>query len=658
MRAAVRVLATGLAASLAALPLVLGGSAVGAARPHALTAPAQVSASNWTTMPTTATPNATNTDTGVSCVSSVFCMAIGNGYYTSEPATEADLWNGSTWSPLAMPTVANSTGGVVLVGVSCVTTNFCVAAGYAYYSGGSTYTSLVEQWDGSAWNVIQGTVAPASDNYLNDVSCTSTTFCMAAGGTADAPYLEQWNGSTWTATTLSIPGGFTSGFFNSVSCPILSLCMAVGGGESGGVELPVAQTWNGSSWVTTSVPSIGPTADYAFDGVSCAGLSFCTAVGGSHNVNVVQMWNGSAWTVGTVPTPTEGANLYGVSCFSATSCTAVGPTEGSSNTPQALTFDGQTWTEATTPAGPPSSTGSYYAAVDCLTDWACIAVGSVQMTSTFLPLEAMAPIARSGYRFVASDGGIFNYGPSSGGGAPFLGSMGGQHLNAPIVGMATMPAGDGYYLVAADGGVFNFGSAQFYGSTGSIHLNKPIVGMAVTPDGGGYWLVASDGGVFAYGDAPFYGSMGGTPLNKPVVGIASTPNGNGYDEVASDGGIFSFPTGPSGPPFLGSTGSIALNKPVVGMAFTPAAQYYLVASDGGIFSFPEGPSGPRFYGSTGSIKLNQPVIGMTVTAGGAGYYLGAADGGIFSFPSGPSGPTFFGSRGGQPLNKPIVGIAG
>ncbi len=80
---------------------------------------------------------------------------------------------------------------------------------------------------------------------------------------------------------------------------------------------------------------------------------------------------------------------------------------GSPNTPQALTFDGQTWTEATTTPNPPSSTGSYYAAVDCLTDWACIAVGSVQMASTFLPLEAMAPIARSGYRFVASDGGIF-----------------------------------------------------------------------------------------------------------------------------------------------------------------------------------------------------------------------------------------------------------
>src|SRR6202044_1897902 len=99
--------------------------------------------------------------------------------------------------------------------------------------------------------------------------------------------------------------------------------------------------------------------------------------------------------------------------------------------------------------------------------------------------NAQAPIGRTGYRLAASDGGVFSYGAAAPRlGAPFTGSMGGQHLNAPIVGMATMPSGDGYYLVASDGGVFNFGSAPFYGSAGSLHLAKPIVGMAVTPDGG------------------------------------------------------------------------------------------------------------------------------------------------------------------------------
>ncbi len=199
---------------------------------------------------------------------------------------------------------------------------------------------------------------------------------------------------------------------------------------------------------------------------------------------------------------------------------------------------------------------------------------------------------------MASDGGVFNYGT----GAPFLGSLGGTHLNAPIVGIGTMPAGDGYYLVASDGGVFAYGSAQFYGSMGGKPLNKPIVGMAVTPDGGGYWLVASDGGVFAFGDAQFFGSAGSIPLNKPVVGIASAPNGLGYWIVASDGGVFNYG---SAAPFFGSTGGVSLNKPVVAIGATTAGQYYLVASDGGIFAYPTGPSGPPFYGSTGSLEAEQ-----------------------------------------------------
>ena len=247
----------------------------------------------------------------------------------------------------------------------------------------------------------------------------------------------------------------------------------------------------------------------------------------------------------------------------------------------------------------------------------------------------------TGYRFVASDGGVFSFGDAS-----FLGSMGGTPLNKPVVGMATTPSANGYWLVASDGGIFSFGDAQFYGSTGAIHLNQPVVGMAPTPDGRGYWLVASDGGIFAFGDAAFYGSTGALHLNKPIVGMAATPDGGGYWLVASDGGIFAF----GDAPFLGSAGALPLNSPVVGMAVAGpgGGGYWLVAADGGIFSY----GGAQFYGSAGGIRLNQPVVGMASTPTGGGYWLVAADGGIFSY-----GAPFYGSTGGIVLNKPIVGMA-
>src|SRR5205085_1020508 len=59
-------------------------------------------------------------------------------------------------------------------------------------------------------------------------------------------------------------------------------------------------------------------------------------------------------------------------------------------------------------------------------------------------------------------------------------------------GIVNIP-GPGYRFVAADGGIFNFGDQGFFGSAGGSKLNKPIVGMAATPTNAGYWLVASDG---------------------------------------------------------------------------------------------------------------------------------------------------------------------
>ena len=52
--------------------------------------------------------------------------------------------------------------------------------------------------------------------------------------------------------------------------------------------------------------------------------------------------------------------------------------------------------------------------------------------------------------------------------------------------------------------VFAFGNAQFYGSLGGQPLNSPIIGMAPTQTGKGYWLTAENGTVYNFGDAKKY----------------------------------------------------------------------------------------------------------------------------------------------------------
>jgi hypothetical protein len=199
------------------------------------------------------------------------------------------------------------------------------------------------------------------------------------------------------------------------------------------------------------------------------------------------------------------------------------------------------------------------------------------------------------------------------------GSLLGDQLNKPIVGIASTPDLEGYWLVASDGGIFSFGDAGYFGSMGGQPLNQPVVGMASTADGRGYWLVASDGGIFSFGDAGYFGSMGGRPLNKPVVGMASTADGRGYWLVASDGGIFSF----GDAKFYGSAGSTHLSQPIIGMAGTSdSSGYWLAAADGGIFAF----GNATFFGSGPQIEpgtLN--FVAFSAATDSGGYILGNAN---------------------------------
>ena len=196
-----------------------------------------------------------------------------------------------------------------------------------------------------------------------------------------------------------------------------------------------------------------------------------------------------------------------------------------------------------------------------------------------------------GYWILGVDGGVFSFNVA------FHGSMGGRHLNSPVVGMSPTASANGYWEVAADGGIFSFGDAAFFGSTGNIALNKPVVGMAPTPSGRGYWLVASDGGIFAFGDAPFYGSTGNIRLNRPIVGMAPTADGGGYWLVASDGGLFAF--GNAG--FHGSLPGAGIGETAVEVVADPSGSGYLIATSAGqVYGFGSASSGggPAKYNAT------------------------------------------------------------
>ena len=110
------------------------------------------------------------------------------------------------------------------------------------------------------------------------------------------------------------------------------------------------------------------------------------------------------------------------------------------------------------------------------------------------------------YHVVTRDGGVFSFA-----GASFHGSLPGVGVKTGTRDIAEGPGG-GYWLLGDDGGVFSF-DVPFYGSMGGQRLNKPVVGMTPTATALGYWLVANDGGLFSFGDAGFFGSTGDMRLN-------------------------------------------------------------------------------------------------------------------------------------------------
>ncbi len=620
--------------------------------------------STWTTQSVPVPSGVDGTSlNGISCTSVSFCVGVGGSYAgagdeVSQPY--AVEWDGSTWMMATGLGLPSGYDLGWLDAVSCIGPAWCMAVGYTSNSTSQASVPIGQQWNGATWSLSPtSATSDGTNSALTAISCTTTTNCMAVGASAQnlAPSVLQGPGSSGAssggaALPFGIPGA---------GVPTLGNGDAHALPHAPAPSQVLAEQWNGSSW--TISPTVAPSnsTQPEFEGISCAGNGFCMATGfdyGNQVHSFTEEWTGGTWTEVPLPAPPNDGVLIleGVSCISPTACTSVGE---STLTPDlsapvgdyvAGTWNGSTWT--TTTVTPPAGTdAAAWIGVSCLSGGFCVATGArttgPQSNETFVATNAIAPVGRFGYRLAASDGGVFTYGPTPPDlGAPFLGSMGGAHLNAPIVGTATMPSGDGYYLVASDGGVFNFGSAAFYGSAGGTHLNAPIVGMAVTADGGGYWLVASDGGIFSYGDAQFYGSSGGTHLNKPIVGMAATPNGRGYYLVAADGGVFTY----GNAVFAGSAGGTPLNQPIVGMAVTSAGGYYLAASDGGVFSY----GGAPFLGSGGRLTLNKPVVGIGVAQGG--YYLVASDGGVFAFPGFGAPPMFFGSAGGTRLQAPVVGI--
>lgn len=218
--------------------------------------------------------------------------------------------SGASGSGVANPKPVVAQG--VLQGVSCASVGTCFAVGDRAAGTGPELT-LADRWDGTSW-AIQTAPSPAgaSDTYLYGVSCASASVCTAVGDYASSvaygTLAERWNGISWQIQSTPNPTGAQGSYLSGGSCASASACTAVGDyTDTAGFIITLAERWNGTGWQLQSTPNPAGAMDSRLRGVSCASASACTAVGDYYTsvtrTTLAEGWNGTSWAIQGTPTP-------------------------------------------------------------------------------------------------------------------------------------------------------------------------------------------------------------------------------------------------------------------------------------------------------------------------------------------------------------------
>lgn len=186
------------------------------------------------------------------------------------------------------------------------------------------------------------------------LSCASVSLCVAAAG---AGPVVQDGDLPWQPVVDPDPGHSPS----AVSCaPATTFCMFVD--DAGG-----AFTLSGGAFGART--SMDGTAELT--GVSCPTSTFCMAIDRDHRVI---KYAGGSWDGGTtLPVPGIASTFTAVSCTSPSFCAAVaGQSTGGTYGTVAFTFNGSTWSGASTPFDTTTQTQAYPTSISCTSSSHCL----------------------------------------------------------------------------------------------------------------------------------------------------------------------------------------------------------------------------------------------------------------------------------------------
>ena len=226
----------------------------------------------------------------VVCPTATFCLAVGSMGAVRSPSqlqelvkagdfgnalrhsvvaldsyTPAEVWNGTTWRALLIPTSRRA-----LEQLACTSPRECLATEIG--GSGPAFVSL-ESWNGRTWKQVWGTASCARPGYMVEecgntpaVACTTNASCMAIFSPSNPSQqgmtvvftAERFDGQRLSASAsfrISEPFPIRTAAVTAQSCSSATSCVTEGAVSYGYcAHQAFWSSWNGKSWATETGP--------------------------------------------------------------------------------------------------------------------------------------------------------------------------------------------------------------------------------------------------------------------------------------------------------------------------------------------------------------------------------------------------------------------
>jgi hypothetical protein len=279
---------------------------------------------DWSLVPSPNTNKRLNVLNSVDTISPSNTWAV--GYATSGGLDQTTLvlnWDGTAWSIIPSPS-PGTFGLNTLYAVAANSANDVWAVG-SFTNIGEFAQTLALHWDGTSWQLIPSANVPGSNNELYGVVALGPNDVWAVGywgnaASAFSTLIEHWNGSVWTIVSSPNPSG--DNFLSAVSATGANDVWAVGRSRNpfNFQTSTLIEHWDGNSW--SQVLGFGVEPESAGYGVAAVSPADAWAVGDGGGLALIGHWNGSSWNV--FPSPNVPGRLLAATAITPCDVWAVG----------------------------------------------------------------------------------------------------------------------------------------------------------------------------------------------------------------------------------------------------------------------------------------------------------------------------------------------